>query len=301
VLIVSGAVQAIQLISLGLLQPGSAVFIEKPSYLYSLNIFQSVGIRRCGIPMDSEGIIPEEIPHQKPKHRQSILFTIPNFQSPTSIVMTEQRRKDLLTVCNREQVPIVEDDVYRELWIDKRPPAPIKSLDTTGTTLYVGSVSKTLSAGLRVGWVVGPEVVVDRLSDIKMQADYGTSSLAQHVVGRWMETGLYSEQNERIRKHIRLRRQVAMEALQECFSDIASWNVPEGGYFVWLEFHCPIRMGALFDEAFKSGILTYPGYLYDSSMNHCLRISYSYAEIEDIRVGIRKLSELARKQIQKKR
>jgi GntR family transcriptional regulator of abcA and norABC len=294
VLIVSGALQAIQLISLGLLQPGSTVFLEKPSYLYSLNIFQSIGMRRCGIGMDSEGIRAEDIPKQTPKHRQSMLYTIPNYHNPTGIVMSKERRSELLKVCSRGYIPIIEDDVYRELWIDKRPPAPIKSMDEKGAVLYVGSISKTLSTGLRIGWIVGPEAVVDRLGDIKMQTDYGSSSLAQLAVGKWMETGCYREHNSYLRQHLAFRRQAALLALETYFKDIAEWNTPEGGYYIWVEFKYPIRMNSLFDEAFKKGILTYPGYLYDSVMNQCLRISYSYASISDIRKGIRILAEIAK-------
>lgn len=297
VLIVSGALQAIQLISIGLLQPGSTVFLEKPSYLYSLNIFQSIGMRRCGINMDLQGIRAEDIPKQRQKHRQSILYTIPNYHNPTGIVMSKERRSELLKVCSRGQIPLIEDDVYRELWIDRKPPIPIKSMDDNGVVLYVGSVSKTLSPGIRIGWIVGPESVVDRLGDIKMQTDYGSSSLAQLAVAKWIETGYYNEHCNTLRRHLALRRQAALEALNSNFKDIAEWNIPEGGYYIWITFKYPIRMNNLFDEAFKNGILTYPGYLYDTSMNQCLRISYSYAAINDIRKGIHILGKIAKRLI----
>lgn len=295
VLIVSGALQAIQLIALSLLQPGSTVFLEKPSYLYSLNIFQSVGIRRCGIGLDREGIRVDEIANQKPKHRQSILYTIPSFHNPTGIVMSEARRKALLKVCQHEKIPIVEDDVYRELWVDEPPPLPIKSFDKTGAGLYIGSVSKTLSPGLRIGWLVGPETVIDRLSDIKMQTDYGASSLAQHVVAKWFETGEYRAHNEELRHELTRRRNVALEAIQKHFTGLADWDIPKGGYYIWLRFNEPIRMNHLFDLALEKGILAYPGYLYDRSLMNCLRISYSYAPIPDMEIGIATLADLAKK------
>lgn len=294
VLIVSGALQAIQLISLGLLQTGSTILLEKPSYLYSLKIFQSVGMRRCGIPMDSDGILADQIPLQKPKHRQSMLYTIPNYQNPTGAVMSAERRKQLLSICAGEKIPVIEDDVYRELWIDKKPPTPLKAMDDSNLVLYVGSVSKTLSSGLRIGWIVGPEPVVDRLGDIKMQTDYGSSSLAQLTVGKWMETGYYEAHNEKLREEMKKRREAALEALELYFKDIAVWNRPEGGYYIWLQLNCPVRMHRLFEEACKQGIVFYPGYLYDASMNQQLRISYSYAPIKEICEGLRKLSLLVR-------
>lgn len=118
ILIVSGALQAMQLISMGLLQKGSTVLLENPSYMYSLQIFQSLDMRRSGIPMDNEGVMANLIPDYIKKHVPSILYTIPNFQNPTSIVMSEKRRKELIKVCQKEKLPIIEDDVYRELWID---------------------------------------------------------------------------------------------------------------------------------------------------------------------------------------
>lgn len=297
ILIVSGALQAIQLVSIGLLQPGATVFLEKPSYLYSLNIFQSIGLRRSAIAMDEDGLIPELILKNCPKHRQSLLYTVPSFHNPTGLVMPEKRRIELLEVCGRTQTPIIEDDVYRELWMDEPSPLPIKSHDRSGSVLYVGSVSKTLSTGLRIGWLVGPEAVVERLGDLKMQNDYGSSSLAQLVAGKFLEKGYYSEHSVAVRHQLKSRRKIALEALSCYFSDLAEWDIPKGGYYVWIRFKLPVKMKELFDESFKNGILTYPGYLYDNEMNTCLRISYSYASIEEIEYAIKKLSQIARKLI----
>ncbi len=292
ILIVSGALQAIQLISIGLLQPGSTVFLEKPSYLYSLQIFQSMGMRRSGISMDKEGIQATLISEYRKKNHPSILYTIPNFQNPTNIVMSENRRKELLKICQREKLPIIEDDVYRELWIDKPPPSSLKSMDKNGLVLYIGSVSKTLSPGLRIGWIVGPEPVIERLSDIKMQTDYGSSSLSQLIVGKWIETGLYEENLEYLRKELKIRRNVTIEILEKYFKDIATWDIPSGGYYVWLSLKHKIGMYKLFDEACKRKILLYPGYIYDSAFNPFLRISYSYASISDLEKGLCALSKL---------
>ena len=294
VLIVSGALQAIQLVAIGLLQPGATVFLEKPSYLYSLNIFQSIGLRRSAVAMDSEGLIPDQLMKQSPKHRQSILYTVPSFHNPTGTVMSERRRIELIETCSKIQTPIIEDDVYRELWIDAPAPDPIKRYDQNGSVLYVGSVSKTLSTGLRIGWLVGPEAVVERLGDLKMQNDYGSSSLAQLTAGKFLEKGYYEQHSAVVREQLRIRRQAALDALDYHMSDLAEWDTPSGGYYIWVRFKLPIKMKELFDEAFKHNILAYPGYLYDNEMNPCLRISYSYASIEEIAYGIGKIAQLAR-------
>lgn len=300
VLIVSGALQAIQLISMGLLQPGSSIFLEKPSYLYSLNIFQSIGMRRTAVPMDSFGIVPEMIEKLRPKHRQSLLYTVPNFHNPTGITMPQHRREKLLEVCSKHMIPIIEDDVYRDLWLDTPPPDPIKSMDAHGNVLYVGSVSKTLSTGLRIGWLIGPESVVERLGDLKMQNDYGSSSLSQLVAGKFLEKGFYKSHGEAVRGQLFERRKIAADALKLYFSDLATYDFPTGGYYFWLTLNDSVKMPELFEAAFRQGILMYPGYLYDNAMNQCLRLSYSYASPEELVYGIQKLSELVRHSMIKK-
>lgn len=294
ILIVSGALQAIQLIAMGLLQAGSMVLMERPSYLYSLNILPSMGMRRYGVPVDSQGLRADLLEDFKPRNHQALLYVNPNFQNPTGTVMSEGRRQELMSICSRERIPVVEDDVYRELWLDKPLPASLKSRDDQGLVLHVGSVSKTLSPGLRIGWIAGPETVIERLSDLKMQADYGSSSLAQAAVAQWMKQGHCEQHMENLRGQLAIRRDVAIQALNTYFSDIARWEIPAGGFYVWMEILAPVRISQVFEEAIKAGVLFYPGYLYDTETNQYMRLSYSHATLEDIRTGIQKLSYIIR-------
>ncbi|MGE5677872.1 MAG: PLP-dependent aminotransferase family protein, partial [Pseudomonadota bacterium] len=179
VLIVSGALQALHLISVGILYKGSTVLTENPSYIYSINVLQSAGMRLFGIPMDSEGIMVDRVLKHRRQTNAAMLYTIPSFHNPTGISMSDGRRRKLLEACESERLPIIEDDVYRELYIDGAAPVPIKALDKNGQVLYLGSLSKTLCPGFRIGWMVGQEAVIERLADIKMQTDYGSSSISQ--------------------------------------------------------------------------------------------------------------------------
>ncbi|WP_028986662.1 PLP-dependent aminotransferase family protein [Thermicanus aegyptius] len=294
ILIVSGALQALQLISIGLLQRGSTIFLEKPSYLYSLNLFQSAGMRLFGLPMDGNGIQTNMIPEQKKKRNAALLYTIPTFHNPTGILMSEERRKELLEICRQERLPIIEDDVYRELWLDSPPPPPLKSTDPNGLVLYLGSMSKTLSPGLRIGWVVGPEPVIDRLADLKMQTDYGSSSLSQWVVAEWLSSGLYHHHLEKVRENLKVRREIMLDALEKHFSDIAAWTVPKGGFYVWLGLRLSLSLRELFEKALQEKILLNPGNIYDQHAGQYLRISYAYASPADLEKGIVRLSELIR-------
>ncbi|MBA5850157.1 PLP-dependent aminotransferase family protein [Clostridium sp. cel8] len=293
ILIVSGSIQAIQLISMGILQRGSSVITEKPSYLKSLHIFQSLGINLRGVSMDNYGIKIQELLNSINSNTKA-LYSIPTYHNPTGNVMPMFRRKELLSVCMENRLPIIEDDAYRELWIDKVPPPPLKSIDTTGTVLYIGTVSKSLAPGFRIGWIIGPEPVIERLGDIKMQTDYGASSISQLILTEWMSSGLYSKYVDLLRNKLKVRRKIVLDTLDRYFSDIAVWNRPSGGFYVWLKIKGNISMKRLFHIAYKNGILINPGSIYDFSKNSCIRISYSYASETDMKLSLKKLSEIIR-------
>lgn len=297
VMITSGVLQALQLISLGLLHASSVVYVEKPSYLYSLRTFQSFGMQLSGIKLDEEGIDIKQLVHRHNRRKGAMLFTIPTFQNPTGSVMSLERRKMLVDACDRNRLPIIEDDVYRELWFDEPPPQPIKAFDNNGLVLYIGGLSKNLSPGLRIGWVVGSEKVIERLADIKMQTDYGTSSLSQNVTTELFSSGLYFQHNDRMRKNVKLRRDVALGTLNKYFTGIGTWNIPSGGYFIWLKLNEGISMHQLFTKALNRKILVHPGNLYEFHSDQYLRISYSYASLREIEYGIKILSELVAEQL----
>lgn len=297
VLITSGALQALQLISLGLLYKGSIVYLEKPSYIYSLRTFQSSGLRLSGVSLDKEGINIKQLLARQQQNKGSMLFSIPTFHNPTGNVMSLKRRKELINVCEAECLPIIEDDVYRELWFNEEPPYPLKAFDKNGLVLYVGGISKNLCPGLRVGWIVGPEQVIMRLADIKMQMDDGSSSLSQSVTAELFSSGLYYEHNNTMRKNVRIRRDTTLAALKKYFAGIATWNIPAGSYYVWLKLNKGISMRGLFIKALKKKILIHPGDLYEFRSNRYIRISYSYATLDEIEYAIKTLSELVTEQL----
>ncbi|MEH7548227.1 PLP-dependent aminotransferase family protein [Neobacillus vireti] len=294
ILIVSGALQALQLISVGLLHKGSTVLTEKPSYLHSLNVFQSAGMRLMGIPLDKEGIQANLIQQYKKQQKAALLYTIPSFHNPTGTLMTVERRKLLLDTCQQEQLPLIEDDVYRELWFDENPPKPIKALDKHGLVLYLGSLSKSLSPGLRIGWIVGPEPVVEHLADIKMQTDYGSSSISQWAAVEWFSSGLYNKHLNEVRKQLKTRRDFTLETLNSYFSDIAVWEKPSGGFYIWLRLLPSLSMRKLFEIALTEGILLNPGNVYDHQAEQYLRISYSFAPLPQIEDGLKRLSKIVK-------
>ncbi|AJK67458.1 putative PLP-dependent transcriptional regulator [Bacillus amyloliquefaciens KHG19] len=289
ILIVSGALQALQLISMGLLQRGSTVYLDQPSYLYSLHVFQSAGMKLTGVPMDNDGLLPEHIHMARGKRGRAILYTNPCFHNPTGILMSKKRREEILAASENAQLPIIEDDIYRELWIDEIPPDPIKTIDKNGHVLYIGSLSKTLSPGLRIGWIVGPEPVIERLSDIKMQTDYGSSSLSQRVAAEWFTSGEYQQHLEQVRSQLKVRRQLVMSLLETNLKNVAAWNMPKGGFFVWVKILPSLSMKLLYTKALTKGILLNLGSIYAQEKGNYIRLSYAYASLEDLQKGIYEL------------
>ncbi|MGF7035450.1 GntR family transcriptional regulator of abcA and norABC [Paenibacillus mucilaginosus] len=294
ILIVSGALQALHLISMGILRQGATVFLENPSYLHSIHAMPAVHTRMAGIPMDGEGLRVDRLSEHAENMNGAVLYTIPSFHNPSGIVMSGPRRAEVLRFCTEHGLPLLEDDVYRDLWLDAPPPPPIKSMDAGGITLYIGSLSKTLSPGLRVGWVVGPQPVVERLADIKMQTDYGTSSISQALARECLAGDLYEEHLHRVREQLRVRRSAMLESLEQYCRGLLEWSTPQGGFYIWAKV--PARSGAkpLFQRMLKKGFLLNPGYVYGPSCGSYLRLSYAYAPIPDMQRGIRELGALLR-------
>ncbi|MFI8712998.1 PLP-dependent aminotransferase family protein [Brevibacillus brevis] len=294
ILVVSGALQALQLISIGILHRGSAILLEQPSYLFSLPLFPSSGMRLVGVPMDAEGISPQVLTRQKQAHNAALLYMISAYHNPTGISMSENRREQVLAACERERLPVLEDDVYGELWLDEPGPLPLKARDQSGLVLYLGSLSKTLSPGLRIGWIVGPEPVIERLADVKMQTDYGASAISQWVAREWLTSDRYSRHLDQLRAALRHRRDRMCECLARWFGDLADWHIPHGGFYIWLRLHQAVSMRKLFTEALAKGVLLNPGFVYDQSDSHHLRLSYVYAEEADMEKALYVIAQLLR-------
>ncbi|KOS68516.1 GntR family transcriptional regulator [Lysinibacillus contaminans] len=289
VCIVSGALQALQLIAVGLLEQGSIVFQEETSYLNSVHPFQSVGMQMVPVVRDTH--LHTTLKERKRK-RQAIFYTVPTLNNPTGAVWSQTEREKLYDACKDLRIPIIEDDVYHELLFDDTT-EPIKAMDESGQVLYIGSVSKTLSPGLRIGWVIGPSTVIERLADIKMQTDYGSSAISQEIVLHWLQTGKYEKHIESLRKTLQKRADYVVDLLKEKFAGIANWDQPKGGFYIWIKFHEPIVNKAFFMQLLQHLVLINPGFIYDPQDVHHVRLSYAYATLEDLKTGLEILYAIA--------
>lgn len=234
ILITSGAQQAISLIALGLLKAGDAIGIEQPSYFYALPIFQSVGLRIYGIPVDQNGLCIDKLDEVVHKYSLKMLFISPIFQNPTGTVMSIKRKKELIDFCQRKNLPIVEDDAYSQLsFYTSLDTDPIKKLDLQGQTIYLGSLSKYLGKSIRIGWMIAPEPIVNNLSTIRQKLDSGLSALPQVMAEHYLRD--YSFQHEENLRHVLSKRaQNLINWLQENVSDRYFYNLPLGGFYLYL-------------------------------------------------------------------
>ncbi|REE55414.1 GntR family transcriptional regulator [Paenibacillus taihuensis] len=292
IMIVSGALQALHLIALGLLERESFVFQEQPSYLNSVLPFQSAGMRMVSVTRDAKLLTTLKTLKRK---RQSIFYCVPSLNNPTGQSWSVKEMQDIYHACKELQIPIIEDDVYHELRFQDSSPA-MKSFDTFGQVLYIGSVSKTLSPGLRIGWVVAPSPVIERLADIKMQTDYGSSAFSQEIVTHWLASGLYEKHLIDLRDQLKRRASLVEELLEKHFSRIATWKKSEGGFYIWLRFNEPIVNKELFLALLNRKVLINPGYIYDASDLHHVRLSYCYASVDEIQVGLQNVLDTIRHQ-----
>ncbi|MFG6147566.1 aminotransferase-like domain-containing protein [Halobacillus sp. B23F22_1] len=288
ILPVSGALQALQLITLGLMQQGSTVYAPSISYIHSLHVFKTSGMRLKSIPFKGQTLNTQTLREDLYRRtHSSILFTNPTFHNPTTQTMGLTSRQELVKLSNDYTLPIIEDDIFRDLWLDEPPEPPIASLDKSGHTLLIGSFSKTMAPSLRIGWIAGPVDVIEKLSDLRMQLDYGTSSLPQLAMYDFLETGKYEQHLEALRAELRCRRDALVHLLEKNIGDFASWEIPKGGMFIWVRFSEDVNVRRLFSSLVHKGVLINPGFIYSSYDNQYARLSYTSASLEEMERGVK--------------
>lgn len=285
ILITSGSQQSLYLITQCLLAPGDAVAIEDPSYCYSLPMFQSAGLRLFRLPVDQHGIRPEDVRALYKKHRIKMVFLNPNYQNPTGALLDAERRAELLNVTSELGLPIVEDDPFSLTAYDGTPPRPLKSMDSHGSVLYIGSFSKIAASGLRVGWMVAPHSVVDRLADARQQMDFGLSVVPQKVAAQFLKSAYTRPHLDRLRMNLLYKRDVAIEALQRELPGLVSFSVPQGGLHLWCKILPEVNDGKLLEEAIRNGVIFAPGSVYGSDSGY-VRFTYARPKAEQIAPGI---------------
>jgi 2-aminoadipate transaminase len=294
ILITTGSQQSLDLVGKIFLNPGDCVLTENPTYLAAIQSFQTCEARFAAVPTDKDGLIPEALPALIEREKPRFLYTIPNFQNPTGVTLTAQRRQSLYSIAARYGLIILEDDPYGCLRYAGTSVPPIKALDSEGIVIYLSTISKTIAPGLRVGWLVANEQIRRKLTIVKQACDLHTSSLDQRIVYSYL-TGCDNDAHvAMIRKSYGERHAVMAAALAETMPEGFSWTNPEGGMFLWVT--CPegVNTNELMQQALARKVLFVPGqdfFSNDPGIRY-MRLNFSNASMEQIQEGIGRLAEV---------
>jgi len=290
ILITSGAQQALHLIVQCLLKPGDAIAIEDPSYNYNLPIFRSVGIQIHYLPVDKDGINPEDLESLYKKHRIKMIFLNPYFQNPTGSLLNKKKKEAILDISSKLGIPVVEDDPYSLTAFSGDKISTLKSMDRNGNVLYISSLSKIVASGLRIGWIIGPTSVIERLSDAKQQIDFGHSSYTQWVANDFLESENFHIHIKSLIKELEKRRDKIIKSLDTYLKDLVEYFIPQGGIHIWCKILKNYNETQLLEESIKRGVIYVPGSTLGSK-DGFVRFTFAKEDEDSIDEGIKRFAE----------
>jgi len=290
-IVTTGSQQGLSLVAQTFIDPGDMLLVESPTYLGALQAFQSLKPKVLMVPSDQDGIIPEDLEEILKRHKPKFLYVIPNYQNPTGRIMSLQRRKDLVRVADKYNLLILEDNPYGQLrYEDEKYP---NLMDMYDNVIYLGSFSKILSPGLRVGYVVAKKEIISHMAMVKEGMDLFSNSLAQRAVYKYVTGKPLLEHIVKLRKVYKARRDVMIDAFNKYTGDWVEINRPKGGLFVWAKIN-EIQDSAVFlaQWAQKEKVIFVPGTFFypDGRISNEMRINFSCSSPEDIEEGVKRIA-----------
>jgi 2-aminoadipate transaminase len=294
ILITGGAQQGLNVIARALLSPGDTVLCENPTWHGAVRAFRAAGAEVAGIAMDHEGIDPDRLEDSIARLRPKFVYLIPTFQCPTGRLMGLQRRRRILETCARVRTPIVESHVYGDLAFGDRLPS-LKSLDSTGLVIHQGSASKTISAALRLGWLIAPRPVMDVLATAKASIDLSTPALTQAVLAEFLKSGAYARHQPKSREALRARRDTLIAALAAHCPELR-YAAPQGGLYLWAQLPTPLSAHEVESAAAAEGVSIRGGntFLTDEAPSSHIRLCFAAPAHEEIFPGAERLGKALR-------
>ena len=290
VLITTGSQQALDLIAKVLIDKDSKVLVETPTYLGALQAFTPMEPKFVSVASDAEGVDMADLQAKAKDAR--FIYVLPNFQNPTGRSMSEARRGELSTAAAQIGLPIVEDNPYGDLWFDAPPPLPLTARNPDGC-IYMGSFSKTLAPGLRLGFLVAPKALYPKLLQAKQAADLHTPSFNQRMVAEVLKGNFLDRHVPTIRALYKLQRDAMLAALEVHLAGSGvTWNTPDGGMFLWLKLPKGMNASELLPKAVERNVAFVPGSAFyaEAPQMNTLRLSFVTASVEQIHTGIAALA-----------
>lgn len=304
VLILTGAQQGLDLTARLLINPGDRVVVESPTFLGALQAFNAYQNTYETVPVDEDGLrvdVLEEILESNPR----FIYTIPTFQNPSGVTLSRKRRRQLIEMAAQANVPILEDDPYHELRYDGEHLRSLLAMDAKniqseseqgfqGNVIHLGTFSKLLGPGLRLGWAIAPVYLIRRMIQAKQGVDLHTSLFVQMVVHELLQEGFFEQHVARLCAVYRERRDIMLAAISRYFPTEVSWTKPQGGLFIWVTLPTWMDAAALLKEALANQVAFVPGtpFFADKGGAHTLRLNFSYPNTDEIEKGIQRLGEV---------
>lgn len=287
ILITSGSQQGLDLVSRSFINPGDKVLIEEPGYLGAINCFKSNEANLIPLPIQHNGPNPEDFKNTLLFNPDIKLFySVPTFQNPSGACYSPQTRQLIIEECKKYDLLLIEDDPYSEITFTAQKPEPLKKqLGSQG--ILLGSFSKTLSPGLRCGWVIAEKNIISALTKLKQSCDLHTSSLNQYLIYQFLKDYDFKEHIEKIRRQYQEHRDTMAEEIHHKLWAKCDFNLPEGGLFIWLELPPHTKVDVILQKAFSRGLLFVPGstFMLDKGSTF-IRLNYSNSSKEAIKKGI---------------
>jgi DNA-binding transcriptional MocR family regulator len=298
VVVTVGSQQALDLLARIFIDPGDVVLAEAPSYVGALGAFAAFQAEVMHVPMDDDGLIPAALSDALAAlatagRRPKFLYTVPNFHNPAGVTLAASRRHEVLEICQRAGLLVIEDNPYGLLGFDGEPMRALRADDPEGV-VYLGTFSKTFAAGVRVGWAAAPAAIRDKLILAAESAVLCHSSFAQLTVREYLATQPWHEQIKDFRELYRERRDATVDALEAMMPPGCRWTRPAGGFYVWLQLPGGIDSKAMLPRAISSRVAYVPGtgFYADGSGAGFARLCYAPAEPSRIREGVRRLASV---------
>ncbi len=303
ILITDGAQQGLELLGKIFIDPGDTVIVEAPSYVGGLQAFSSYQANFVSVPLDENGLKVDVLKQtleklEKEGKTPKFLYTVPTFHNPAGVVLSSKRRKELVALAKEYNLLVVEDDPYSWVQFEGERLKPLRSLDES--IIYLGTFSKIFSPGLRIGWVVAPRPIIDKLIFAKQAADLCSSSFTQRVIAEYFLNYPWKIHLNRLVGLYRERRNAMVDALKEFLPTEASWTNPQGGLFLWAKLPDYVDTTEMLAEAINEAKVSYvPGraFFADRSGKNCMRLNFSYPDAEEIHEGVKRLSQVVKRKI----
>jgi len=293
VLILSGSQQGIDLAAKSFINTGDRVIVENPTYLAALQIFKTYQAQFTIADVDDEGINIESLKKalESDAERNKLLYLVPTFQNPTGLTMSAKRRQEVMELVSNYEITVIEDDPYGSLNYSGEKIPALKSFEKDGQTVYLGSFSKIISPGLRVGYAVAPKEILNKMIIGKQATDVHTSNLSQMIVYEFCRRGLLDQHIAKINAVYKEKRDLMLKCMEEYFPANVEWTNPVGGLFIWAELPQGVSTVKLLEEAVKEKVAFIPGnsFFATGGGENTMRLNFSNASSEDIEKGIKKL------------